>query len=101
MGNSGNGKSMMALLFEQRGEVIKVTEDVLLPAAGKEKNDKRVTKLLLEQREVSVSEEVLVAAAGEPGNGKKVLAGSRSMICCSWSQLVGLLSVVGSTALRP
>ncbi|KAM3560520.1 hypothetical protein ARSEF4850_003621 [Beauveria asiatica] len=71
-----NGKDVMALLLEQRGDEITITEEVVIAAMGNVWNGKEVMALLLEQRgdEITITEEVVIAAAENWGNGKEVMA---------------------------
>ncbi|RYP34898.1 hypothetical protein DL768_011032 [Monosporascus sp. mg162] len=66
----------MALLLDQRGAEVKITEDVVKAAAGNGNNGKEMMALLLDQRgaEVKVTEEVVKAAAGNWSSGEKVMA---------------------------
>ncbi|KAK8144783.1 hypothetical protein G3M48_005358 [Beauveria asiatica] len=75
-GNGANAKEVMALLLQQRGSEITITEEVVAAAAGNWRNGKEVMALLLKQRgnEITITEEVMNAAAGNWGNGKEVMA---------------------------
>ncbi|KAK4118030.1 ankyrin [Parathielavia appendiculata] len=75
-GNWRNGKEVMALLLEKRGDEVKITEEVVKAAAGNRRNGKEVMTLLLEERgdEVGITEEVVKVAAGNGGNGREVMA---------------------------
>jgi hypothetical protein len=68
-----NGKEVIALLLDRRGAEIVITEDVLKAAAS---NSKEVMALLLDRRgaEVVITEEVVKAAASSYYNGKEVIA---------------------------
>ncbi|KAF1835672.1 hypothetical protein BDW02DRAFT_597040 [Decorospora gaudefroyi] len=59
----------MALLLKQRGDEVKITEEVVQAAAGNWDSGKEVMTLLLEQRgdEVKITEKVVRAAACNPG----------------------------------
>ncbi|KAM3464614.1 hypothetical protein MY5147_009463 [Beauveria neobassiana] len=73
--NRKSGQEMTALLLEQRGEEIRITEEVVKAAAGNGWNGKEIMALLLERRgeEVGITEEVVKAATGNWGNGKEVM----------------------------
>ncbi|KAF4455375.1 Vegetative incompatibility protein HET-E-1 [Fusarium austroafricanum] len=60
-GNSGNGKDVMALLLDRRGDEITITEEVVKTAAGNYRNGKKVMALLLDRRgdEISITEKVV------------------------------------------
>ncbi|CAJ2505556.1 Uu.00g129500.m01.CDS01 [Anthostomella pinea] len=66
----------MALLLDQRGDEVPVTEEVVKAAAGNEENGMEVMALLLDRRgdKVSITEEVVRAAAQNRGKGKEVMA---------------------------
>ncbi|KAK4182058.1 hypothetical protein QBC35DRAFT_468368, partial [Podospora australis] len=75
-GNWRNGKEVMTLLLEKRGDDFKITEEVVKAAAGNTGNGKEVMALLLEKQgdDIQITEEVVKAAAGNPWNGKEVMA---------------------------
>jgi hypothetical protein len=64
---------VMILLLDQRGDKVKVTDEVVKAAAGND-SGKEVMTLLLDQRgdEVKITDEVVQAAAGND-NGKEVM----------------------------
>ncbi|KAJ3496114.1 hypothetical protein NLG97_g2896 [Lecanicillium saksenae] len=66
---------MGLLVWRERGDEIRITDEVVRAAAGNEENGKEVMTLLLDQRgdEVRITDEVVKAAAGNEGNGKKVM----------------------------
>ncbi|KAF2740308.1 hypothetical protein EJ04DRAFT_548375 [Polyplosphaeria fusca] len=68
-------EKVVALLLEQRGSDIEITKEVVVAAAGNSYNGKEVMALLLEQRgsDVEITKEVVVAAAGNFKNGKEVM----------------------------
>ncbi|KAM3497191.1 hypothetical protein MY10362_009450 [Beauveria mimosiformis] len=68
-----NGEEVMALLLEQRGIEIMITEEMVTITALH--FDEKLMALLLEQRgsEITITEEVVKAAAGNEGNGKEVM----------------------------
>jgi hypothetical protein len=74
-GNDRYGKEVMALLLDQRGADIVITEEVVKAAVGNYSNGKEVMALLLDQRgaDVVITEEVVKAAVGNYGNGKEVI----------------------------
>jgi hypothetical protein len=47
---AGNGKEVIALLLDQRGDQITITEEVVKAAAGNWENGKEVIALLLDRR---------------------------------------------------
>ena len=63
------------LLLEQRGEEIKITEEVTKAAAGNWDNGKELMVVLLEQRgeEIKITEEIIKAAADNWSSGKEVM----------------------------
>ncbi|CAJ2508306.1 Uu.00g094920.m01.CDS01 [Anthostomella pinea] len=67
-------KEVMALLLDRRGKDVPITEVVVSTIA--QSFNKEVMALLLDRRgdEVPVTEEVVKAAAGNRGNGKEVMA---------------------------
>ncbi|KAK3695688.1 hypothetical protein B0T22DRAFT_114601 [Podospora appendiculata] len=71
-----NGKELMTLLLDRRGDQITVTEEVVKAAAGNDGNGKEVMALLLDRRgdQIPVTEEVVKAAAGNYWNGEEVMA---------------------------
>lgn len=73
--NTENGREMMALLLEYRGDEIKITEKVVKAAAENSKSGKEVMELLLELQgdEVNITEEVIQVVTGNTENGKEVL----------------------------
>jgi ankyrin repeat protein len=72
--NYNNGKEIMALLLDRRGDEIQITQEVVVAAAGNWNSGKEVIALLLDRRgdEVQITQEVVVAAAGH-FNGREVL----------------------------
>ena len=72
-GNRSNGKELMTLLLDRRGDEIIITEEVVKAAAG---NDKKVMALLRDRRgdEVTITEAVVMAAARNYRNGEEVMA---------------------------
>jgi hypothetical protein len=58
-------KNMMALLLDQRGNEVKITQEVVVAAAGNSYNGKKVMALLLSQRgdEVQITQEMVVSIA--------------------------------------
>ncbi|EGU78519.1 hypothetical protein FOXB_10970, partial [Fusarium oxysporum f. sp. conglutinans Fo5176] len=68
-----NGDEVMALLLDQRGDEITITEAVLRAAAN---NHSKVMALLLDRRgyEITITEAVLRAAAYNYSNGAKMMA---------------------------
>ncbi|KAI1672188.1 hypothetical protein L13192_03047 [Pyrenophora tritici-repentis] len=71
-----NGKEIMTLLLDKRGDEVQITQEVVVAAAGNEYNGKEIITLLLDKRgdEVQITQEVVVAAAGNYRNGKEVMA---------------------------
>ncbi|KAL4789001.1 hypothetical protein BDV19DRAFT_395460 [Aspergillus venezuelensis] len=71
-GNLWNGKDTMALLLDQQGDEIQITEEVVKAAAG---NRKDIMALLLDRRgdKIQITEEVVQAAAGNSWNGKDIM----------------------------
>jgi hypothetical protein len=72
--NQQNSKALMALLLNERGDQIKVTEAVVKAAAGNRENGEVVMELLLDQRghQIEITEDVVKAAAWNRG-GKEVM----------------------------
>jgi hypothetical protein len=72
---SYEGKNVMALLLDRRGDEIIITEEVVKAAAGSYEG-KNVMALLLDRRgdEIIITEEVVKAAAGNEDKGKAVMA---------------------------
>ncbi|KAF2176608.1 hypothetical protein K469DRAFT_812982 [Zopfia rhizophila CBS 207.26] len=66
---------MMALLLDQRGADVVITEEVVKAAAGNEGSGMEVMTLLLDRRgaDVVITEEVVKAAAGNGGSGMEVV----------------------------
>jgi hypothetical protein len=73
--NQQNSKALMALLLNERGDQIKVTEAVVKAAAGNRENGEVVMELLLDQRghQIEITEDVVKAAAGNQTKGKQVM----------------------------
>ncbi|KAL6886872.1 Pfs, NACHT, and ankyrin domain protein [Trichoderma evansii] len=71
-----NGKEIMALLLDQRGDQVTITEEVVKAAAGNWRDGKKVMALLLDQRgdQVIITEEVVKAAARNLSCGREVMA---------------------------
>ncbi|KAF6806913.1 ankyrin domain protein [Colletotrichum plurivorum] len=74
-GNWRNGKEVMALLLDRRGDQITITEEVVKAAAGNQQNGKEVMELLLDRRgdQITITEEVVKAAVWNGKNGKEVM----------------------------
>ncbi|KAF2177501.1 HET-domain-containing protein [Zopfia rhizophila CBS 207.26] len=79
-GNWRNGKGVMTLLLDRRGNDVQITEEaiteeVVKAAAGNRESGKGVMTLLLDRKgnNVQITEEVVKAAAGNEGNGKGVM----------------------------
>ncbi|PKX98642.1 SPRY-domain-containing protein [Aspergillus novofumigatus IBT 16806] len=66
---------VLALLLNERGDQIKVTEAVVKGAAGNRENGEEVMELLLDQRghQIGITEDVVKAAAGNQTKGKEVM----------------------------
>jgi hypothetical protein len=64
----------MALLLDQQGSNIQITQEVVVAAAGNYNNGKEVMALLLDRRgdEVQITQEVVVAAAGNQDGGRVI-----------------------------
>lgn len=64
--NYGNGKEIMTLLLDRRGDQVFITEEVVKAAAGNDGNGKEIMTLLLDRRgdHVSITAEVVSAIAG-------------------------------------
>ena len=75
-GNSKNGKEVMSLLLDRRGDQITITEEVVKAAARNRVSGEEVMALLLNQRgdQITITEEVVKAAAGNHMSGEKVMA---------------------------
>ncbi|KAI2482638.1 Arp Ankyrin repeat protein [Pyrenophora tritici-repentis] len=75
-GNYRNGKEVMALLLDKRGDEVQITQEVVVAAAGNKYNGQEIITLLLDKRgdEVQITQEVVVAAAGNYRNGQEVMA---------------------------
>ncbi|RKK66726.1 hypothetical protein BFJ69_g15146 [Fusarium oxysporum] len=73
--NEKNGTEVMALLFDQRGDQISITEEVVKAAIQNWANGVELIKLLLERRgdQVIVTEEVVKAAAQNWMNGTELM----------------------------
>ncbi|KAL6229197.1 hypothetical protein BDW75DRAFT_250010 [Aspergillus navahoensis] len=69
-----NGKDIMALLLDQRGDQIQIAEDVLKAAAGNLKSGKDIMTLLLDRQgdQIQITEDVAKAAAGNEMNGTNI-----------------------------
>ncbi|KAH8775313.1 heterokaryon incompatibility protein-domain-containing protein [Diaporthe sp. PMI_573] len=74
-GNEKYGERIIRLLFDQQGEKVKVTEDVLKAAAGNKENGYLIMRLLLKRRgeEFKVTEDVLKAAIENEKYGKRII----------------------------
>ncbi|KAM4061089.1 NACHT domain-containing protein [Hirsutella rhossiliensis] len=75
-GNLGNGKEVMTLLLDRRGDQITITDEVVKAAAGNFRNGKEVMALLLDRRgdQITITDGVVKAAAGNEDEGKEVMA---------------------------
>ncbi|KAK0717606.1 hypothetical protein B0T26DRAFT_300152 [Lasiosphaeria miniovina] len=75
-GNYMNGKEIITLLLDQRGDQITITEGVVKAAAGNYRNGEEVMALLLDRwgDQITITEEVVKAAARNDRNGKEVMA---------------------------
>ncbi|KAH7163709.1 Pfs, NACHT, and ankyrin domain protein [Fusarium sp. MPI-SDFR-AT-0072] len=73
--SSNNGKEVIALLLDRRGDEVAITEKVVKSAAANYSHGKEVIELLLDRRgdQIAITEEVVKAAAGNSGNGKEVI----------------------------
>jgi DNA polymerase III delta prime subunit len=73
--NSENGRDIMRLLLEQRGDQIQITEDVVTAAAGNESSGEDIMALLLKERghQIQITEDILKAAAGNESSGKDIM----------------------------
>ncbi|KAI9686997.1 MAG: hypothetical protein M1822_002750 [Bathelium mastoideum] len=62
----------MAMLLDERGDEVHITEEVVKAAAGNIVHGQKIMELLLERRgdEVQITEEVVKAAAGNRGNAE-------------------------------
>jgi hypothetical protein len=69
-----NSQEIMALLLDQRGDEVPITQEVVVAAAGN-RNGKDIIALLLDRRgdKIQITQEVVVAAAGNR-NGKNIIA---------------------------
>ncbi|KAK8121512.1 hypothetical protein PG999_005632 [Apiospora kogelbergensis] len=67
---------VVSVLLEKRGEQVKITQEVVVAAAGNPFSGKEIMALLLEKRgeQVKITQEVVVAAAGNPFSGKEIMA---------------------------
>src|SRR4029077_17384263 len=67
---------VMTLLLDRWGDQVTVTEEVVIAAAGNEKNGKGIMTLLLDRRgdQITVTEKVVIAAARNEENGKELMA---------------------------
>jgi hypothetical protein len=74
--NQRNGKEVIALLLDRRGDQIPITEEVVEAAVGNLWNGSEVLALLLDQRggRIPITEEVVKAAAGNKWCGQEVIA---------------------------
>ncbi|RBA10996.1 hypothetical protein FPRO05_14321 [Fusarium proliferatum] len=74
--SSNNGKEVIALLLDRRGDEVTITEKVVKAAAANYSHGKEVMELLLNRRgdEVTITEEVVKVAAGNSWNGEEVVA---------------------------
>ncbi|XP_044716492.1 NACHT domain-containing protein [Hirsutella rhossiliensis] len=74
--NLGNGKEVMTLLLDRRGDQITITDEVVKAAAGNFRNGKEVMALLLDRRgdQITITDGVVKAAAGNEDEGKEVMA---------------------------
>ncbi|CAI6226851.1 unnamed protein product [Periconia digitata] len=72
---NGNCAALAFLLTLDQQET-KITQKMVVAAAGNYRNGKEVMALLLEQRgsDIEITKEVVVAAAGNEDNGKEVMA---------------------------
>ncbi|KAF6807599.1 heterokaryon incompatibility protein [Colletotrichum musicola] len=75
-GNGKNGKEVMELLLDRRGDQITITEELVKAAAGNWFNGKEVIALLLDRRgdQITITEEVVKATVWNGRNGKEVMA---------------------------
>ncbi|GFF75827.1 vegetative incompatibility protein HET-E-1 [Aspergillus udagawae] len=73
---SENGRDIMALLLERRGDQIQITEDVVKAAARNWSSGEDIIILLLEQRgdQIQITEDVVKAAADNWISGKDIMA---------------------------
>ncbi|GFF33211.1 vegetative incompatibility protein HET-E-1, partial [Aspergillus udagawae] len=73
---SENGRDIMRLLLEQRGDQIQITEDVVTAAAGNESSGEDIMALLLKERghQIQITEDILKAAAGNESSGEDIMA---------------------------
>jgi hypothetical protein len=74
--NRENGRDIMALLLERRGDQIQITEDVVKAAVKNESSGKDIMTLLLQQRgdQIQITEDIVKAAAENRDNGKGIMA---------------------------
>ena len=74
-GNSKNGKEVMSLLLDRRGDQITITEEVVKAAARNRVSGEEVMALLLDRQgdQIIITEEVVKVAA-ENLSGEKVMA---------------------------
>ncbi|KAK1673679.1 hypothetical protein BDP55DRAFT_555924 [Colletotrichum godetiae] len=74
--NYWNGKEVMTLFLDRRGDQITITEGVVRAAAGNNQNgEEEVMTLLLDRRgdQITITEEVVKATAGNEENGKEIM----------------------------
>lgn len=74
--NTINGKEVMALLLDRRGDQIAITEPIVAAAAENTTNGKEVMALLLDRRgdQIAITEPIVAAAAKNTASGKEVMA---------------------------
>jgi hypothetical protein len=75
-GKEENGKEVIALLLNQKGDQITITEEVVKAAVRNQRDAKEVIALLLDRKgnQITISEEVLKAADQNRRNGMEVIA---------------------------
>ncbi|KAK2685838.1 hypothetical protein QWA68_015853 [Fusarium oxysporum] len=75
-GNWENGKEVMELLLDRRGDQVMITEDVVTAAAINWKNGKEIMALLLDRLpdQIPITKAVVGAAFSNEENGKEVMA---------------------------
>ncbi|KAK8139971.1 hypothetical protein PG984_000037 [Apiospora sp. TS-2023a] len=63
-------------LLKERGNHVKITQDVVVAAAENQESGQEIMALLLEEQggQVEITQDVVVAAAGNRGSGGKILA---------------------------
>jgi len=74
VGNRWNGKEVVTLLLDYRGDQITFTEELVSSIART--SDEEIMTLLLDRRgnQITITNEVVKAVAGNEGNGIEVMA---------------------------